>query len=616
MQGKFRLKAATALVAVLFTLIISTCHKYPELYLSEIKDLQDNEASFILNSTLSKPYQNQDYTAGRVGGQWQDAIISEPKTFNQVLAERDSSSSSIVALTLDYLVDYNSYTKTWTPHAATYEIEVDKEKDTLTVHYTLKDNLYWTYYNKDYSKEEKIKVTSDDYVYWYNEIAGDIAFNSSGYAQQQVSMADGSVGHIDCIKVDERRFDFIFPRIIADPLLSTNMSCCPSFLYRAAKEKGGVEEVRKLFSIDTDPVTLPSCGKYYITKYVPGQRLEVERNPYYHERDKNGVSIPYPKKKVFKIIGDLNTEYLLFKEGKMETYSPPPENIKDVIKNKEESYTVFRAGGSLSVPFISFNQNKKNKEAPYYKWFTLKEFRQAFSMIINRQRIINQTYRGLAEAKYDFFPPPNPYYNKEIELEYKYNPEEALKKLKEKGFTLQEGFLFDKDKNKVEFSLIVPSTAATSIDMAGIISDEARKVGITVNIRQVDFQKVVEMLSVTYEWEAVIISLGSTLFPSQGSNVWPSYGNLHLWNPLQRQPETSWEASLDYLYNEGCYTIDKDKAFAVWDEYQRLILEECPIIYLVSPKTFLAIRNRWDLSNAYYDNINGADTERLYLRLN
>ena len=57
-------------------------------------------------------------------------------------------------------------------------------------------------------------------------------------------------------------------------------------------------------------------------------------------------------------------------------------------------------------------------------------------------------------------------------------------------------------------------------DIAQIISDECAKVGITVNIRQTDFQKMVEMLTATYDWQTIIIGLGSNLFPSQGSNVW------------------------------------------------------------------------------------------------
>lgn len=89
--------------------------------------------------------------------------------------------------------------------------------------------------------------------------------------------------------------------------------------------------------------------------------------------------------------------------------------------------------------------------------------------------------------------------------------------------------------------------------------------------------------------------------------------HLHLWHPYQQKPATDWEARCDFLYNEGSYTSDKASAQKIWDEYQRLILEECPIIYLVRPASFFAIRNRWNLSNFYYDNLNGAKTKWVWL---
>ncbi|QTQ16577.1 hypothetical protein [Treponema parvum] len=79
---------------------------------------------------------------------------------------------------------------------------------------------------------------------------------------------------------------------------------------------------------------------------------------------------------------------------------------------------------------------------------------------------------------------------------------------------------------------------------------------------------------------------------SQGSNV-QRRRNLHLWYPLQKEPATDWEARIDYLYNEGQYELRHEKAKIIWDEYQSIILEQCPLIYLVRSRAFYAIRNEW-----------------------
>ena len=605
MRAKF-ICVSTGLLCLLF----ASCSKLPEMTLEEIELHSQNLNDALIQQTLSKPWTGGSYKAGNVGGIWYDSILSDPKTFNQLIADRDGTSASIVSMTLEYLIDYDRYERQWKPSAASYKIETDEEKNTLTVYYTIRDDYYWTWYGSD----KKVPVTSDDFVFWYNEIDGDPTMGSSGYGSQWVVMEDGSEAHIDCIKIDDKNFKFVYPRIVADPLLATNMELCPSFIFKPAKEKGGAEGIKALFSVDKDPKELPSCGMWYITEYIPSQRLVFSRNPNYWKKDDNGNSIPYPEQKVFQIVGDANTDYLLFKQGQTEVYSPVPEQVEDLVANQKEDYTVFNAEGSMGSGLWSFNQNPKNKDKPYYNWFTKKEFRQAMSCLFNRDRVALQTYRGLAQPKYSFFPEANPFYNPDITLKYKYNPQKAEELLQSAGFIKKDGIYYDENGNKVEYDLLISSGGTTANDMAQIITDECGKIGITVNVRQIDFQKLIEMLTSTYDWQSIFIGLGANLFPTQGANVWPSYGSLHLWYPLQEKPETEWEARIDYLYNEGSYTLDHDKAKEIWDEYQEILLEQCPVIYLMRSKSFFAIRNKWDLTNVYYDNKNGLLMDHVYLK--
>ncbi|MBQ5998137.1 MAG: ABC transporter substrate-binding protein [Treponema sp.] len=594
----------------LYAVLLSGCNKVQDMTLAEIAEITSSGDERLVSKTVSRPYQDDAFTDGSVGGVWQDSILSDPKTFNQLIAERDSTSAGIVSMMLDYLVDYDFFSRQWKPHMAFFEIEIDEKAGTLTVHYTLRDGLYWTWYGSD----RKVPVTSDDFVFWYNEIAGDEQFGSSGYAQQWCTMPDGESKRVKCVKIDDKHFDFIFPRIISDPLLATNMSLCPSFIYKEAKEKGGADGVKGLFPVNADVRSIPSCGKWYLSEYSPSQRLVFSRNPYYWEKDGNDCSVPYVEKQVCQIVGDMNTNYLLFKQGKMDSYMPRPEEVSDVIENQNDEYTVFNADGSLGATLWSFNQNPINEKEPFYRWFCIKQFRQAMSCLLNRDRIISQTYRGLASAKYDFFPDANPMYDPDIMLRYRYDTEMALSLLESAGFSRdKDGIMRDSSGTVVEFDLSIASSSSVTNDIALIISDECSKVGIKVNIRQIDFQKLIEMLSASYDWQSIIIGLGSNMFPSQGSNVWPSSGNLHLWYPLQKQPATDWEARLDYLYNEGCYTNNHAEAKVFWDEFQRIILEQCPVIYLVRSRSFVAVRNKWDLSNVFYDNKNGFMTDHIFL---
>jgi peptide/nickel transport system substrate-binding protein len=579
--------------------------------LEELEALNAEGLQELLAKTQTKPWRGEDFVPGRLGGSWNSSMIKDPKSFNHLIAERDAETAAIMNSLTNYLVEYDVVRREWKAKCADPQIVIDEKNQTLDVIYTLRNDLYWSYYNSN----RKVPVTSDDAIFWYNEIEGDESFQSSAYNGQFLTMEDGSDARITIHKIDEKRFRFHFPRIVADPLLTTNRDFGPRHVYEPAKRDGGVQGVLDLFSVASDPKLIPSMGEWFLVEYVPSQRLVFKRNPDYWNKDGAGLSIPYLEENIVQILPDQNTQYLVFKQGKLDTYSARPEDLNELVNRENADYTVFNAEGNIGPGLWSFNQNPQNSDAPYYEWFTKKEFRQAMSCLFNRERVNAQVYRGLAEPKLDFFPPPNPYYNPDIVLEYRYNPERALELLESVGFTRdRRGVLRDAQDRRVEFDLSFPADVSVTADIASIIVDELGKAGIKVNIRATDFQKLVEQLTSTYDWQSIMIGLGTNFFPTQGSNVWPSTGNLHLWHPLQEKPHTEWEARIDYLYNEGSYSISRAKAAVIWDEYQRLILEQCPVIYLMRSRSFWALQNRWDFSNVYYDNLNGAEVTHIFLR--
>jgi peptide/nickel transport system substrate-binding protein len=613
LKNKSAMKRSFMLTLGILSAIFFACREEEEYTVEEFEALAPLGIDEILEMTVDKPWRGEEFVPGTVKGTWNSTMHADPKSFNLLVAEEDSATSGVTSAMTDYLIRYDTEKREWKAHIASFEVITDEENDTLKVIYTLRDNLYWSYYDSS----RKIPVTSDDVIFWYNEISGDPECQSSGYYQQFLVMSDGREAHVDIERISDRKFSFNFPRIVADPLLSTNMDFGPAHIYREAKVSGGVKAVRNLHSVAVDPKTIPSMGEWFLTEYIPSQRLVYKRNPDYWRIDEAGTSIPYVEEYIVHIIPDENTRKLVFMGGRTESYSPRPEDLDEIISRQEaRSYTVFNSEGSLGAAYWTFNQNPVHSGKPSYNWFTKKEFRQAMSCLLNRERIISQVYRGLAEPKYDFFPEPNPFYNPEITLKYRYDRQTALSLLESVGFVRDSnGVLRDEDGNAVEFDLSIRSENTIMSDIASIIMDELGALGIRINIRVLDFQKLVEQLFTTFDWDSMLMGLsGSNIFPSQGSNVWPSSGNLHMWHPNQKEPATAWEARIDHLYNEGSYTIDKEKAREIWNEFQEIILEELPVISLLRSRGFWALRNRWDFTNVYFDNINDAETSHIYLK--
>ncbi|GMO62356.1 MAG: ABC transporter substrate-binding protein [Treponemataceae bacterium] len=610
-----RAKIAVMSFLLSVMLILASCTKQEELADSEFA-LSDSVAK-LLAKTVSKPWRGEAYVSGlaKSGTTMTVSILNDPKTFNFVLADIDSVTGGILRGTTDTLAAYDYIKKEFVPQAAFFKIENNTAlpNGKFSVIYTLRDNLYWDFYGKP---EKRQKVSADDVVFWYNEIDGDKAFNRSAYSGQFVTTSDGKVVHVDIEKIDELTFAFHFPEPHSDPILHTNMDFGPKFVFEPVKKSGGSDAVKNMFPVNCDLKTIPSMGQWFLTEYTSGQRLVYMRNPAYWDTDANGVAVPYTEKRIIRIVPDANADYLLFKNGELDFTSIRNEELQDAIENAgtKGDYTVYNAEGSHGAGMWSFNQNAQNKDKPFYEWFTQKEFRQAMSCLLNRPRIVNQVYRGLAEPKYSFFPEPNPYYNPAITLKYTYDTKKALDLLRSIGFAQDaDGVMRDSKNNAIEFDVMLDSNNTQFSDIASIVADDLSKIGIKLTVRQTDFQKLVSSLTDSYDWQSVFIFLGSNIFPSQGANVWPSDTNLHLWYPLQKTPATDWEARIDELYHRGIFSIDKAEAKTVWDEYQQIILEQCPIIYLFRERSFAAVQNRWDASNIYFDNMGGLETLHSWL---
>lgn len=624
------LLSLSTLSLALLTLLLSSCFRMPEMSREDIAFQRKQHENTILKETVYVP-STIPYEEGRSGGIYQTNIMDGMKTLNMA-NPLDGSTQDILGFLFPYLMDYDPNTKKWIPNIASAQLVEDPQNfiqernlsqeeadiiskipaDGLGVIYTIRDDAKWYIPTTG----ETIDLTAEDPIFWYNEISGDSRFQDNGYAGQFMQMPDGEMKRIEAIQLTPKSFIFIFPQRMANPIYATSMNFGPSYIYKKAKkgfsdaeitEKKDIEAVKALFPMGSDTKLIPTAGPFYMEEYTKDVRIVMKKNPTYFKKDDWGNSLPYLDGIKYRFFKSEDAIFNEFKQGRKESIGVSAKKMDYFINLKKKNpnhFKIYSAGPSLSSGFITFNQNPANKDKPFYQWFIKKEFRQAMSSILNRQRIAETIYRGLAEPALDFFSKPNMMYNPEIKLKYTYNPQKAIQLLASIGITPnEEGNMTDPNNNIVKFEIMFQSDSESLSEIFTIFVDEAAKIGITITPRPVDFYMIVDSLTASYQWQSVNLAFtGSNAWPTAGSNVWQSNGNLHLWYPLQESPATAWEKRMDDLYNRGEKTIDREKAKVIWDEYQQIVLEQLPLIYMVQPHRFSAFDNR--LGNVRYDSLN------------
>ena len=83
----------------------------------------------------------------------------------------------------------------------------------------------------------------------------------------------------------------------------------------------------------------------------------------------------------------------------------------------------------------------------------------------------------------------------------------------------------------------------------------------------------------------------SDVDPNSDINVWLSSGGLHLWNPSQSHPSTTWEAEIDRLMEQQLATTGDEQRKRLYDRVQEILAQNQPMIFLASPDILVGAKN-------------------------
>jgi peptide/nickel transport system substrate-binding protein len=334
-------------------------------------------------------------------------------------------------------------------------------------------------------------------------------------------------------------------------------------------------------------------GPFMVADYKPGATVLLKRNPYYWKTDEQGRKLPYLDSIRLDIQKNRDVEMLQFKRGDLDLINSLDSDYFDKLAATSPQL-VHDAGPSLDSEQLWFNEVAKSPIPDYKKaWFRSADFRRAISEAINREDMSRIVYHGHAQPAMGPFSPANKFW---FDAKLKppiYSTDAALKSLQSEGFRMENGTLKDRGGNAVEFSIITNAGSRARERMAVLIQDDMQKIGIHVNVVTLDFPSLIERMTHSFDYEAIILGLTNVdLDPDGEMNVWLSSSETHQWNPGQKTPETTWEAEIDRLMREQASSSDPMKRKAAFDRVQEIIVEEQPFIFLINKNTLCAVSTR------------------------
>lgn len=350
----------------------------------------------------------------------------------------------------------------------------------------------------------------DDYLFWWNDMVmdPDIPLGPPGG-----TTVGGEAMNVERVDDYTLRFSFAGP----NPLFLQNHSrgsyhssafVVPEHYLRQfhPKYNDQVENSDELMA-RYDPVSrlhypdMPTFNAWMVTEYLSGQRLVLERNPYYWKVDPQGNQLPYIDRIEVDIAEAGNpTEFTALKaiagDLDMQVRDIALKDVPLVLENAEAGdYRVIMWNrGDFAWPWLILMFDYPD-EAIVDLMYT-PEFRRALSVAINRERINTIASLGLATPRQAALSAESPEFlteeGRQVYEEWafsyvEHDPEQAMAWLDEIGVVDADGdgFRDRPDGSPLELIVDVDVNDQKTLDTIDLIKEDWEAVGLNLVINAI-----------------------------------------------------------------------------------------------------------------------------------
>ncbi|MEX2536838.1 MAG: ABC transporter substrate-binding protein [Trueperaceae bacterium] len=555
-------------------------------------------SALLLCSYAATQKQTVDYAGlglepGQRGGTLTLALGDAPPSF-LYYADLGSDSKLLIQHVFDSLVEFDLETYELIPGLAA-SWEVSEEGTVYT--FNLREGVTW---------HDGEPFTVEDVVFTYNEIirnpearAGDVA--------QFVFTVDGQERQVEITAVDEMTVRMTLPAPSAAFLLQQRFPIMPKHKLLEFTVEGGADaaEINNAWQTDVDLSEVVGTGAFMLTNWVPGQLAVLERNPDYWKVDSAGTQLPYLDGLEYLVVTGTEAQTAQFLAGNLDQLNISGAQFPD-FKSREVAGAPFRVIASEALfgspPHLAFNFDAEDPALS--ELFANHEFRRAMEYAVDRERIIEDVYNGLAQIPgTPTAPADGTFYEDTTQLLNMFDLEAADAALDALG-------LEDTDGNGIrntpagpdlEFTLQYGIDSATYTDIATIIQNDFQRVGVQANLQGIQSSTLLGT-GLAGDYEVLLAALGNQPDPELRKPIWQPGGALYFWHRSTQPSEAGtepnfdamedWELRLWEIFDQGTVEIDSEQRVELYKEWQRLNAEYAPVIMIAKPQNIAAVYDR------------------------
>lgn len=320
--------------------------------------------------------------------------------------------------------------------------------DGLTYRFKLRNDIYF-HSSPLFGPEGTRNVKASDFVYSFDRLTDPKVASPGSWVMQQV-------------KSYQALEDYLFEIQLKNPF--------PGFLgllsmrYCAVVPHEVVEHYGSRFR--SNPI---GTGPFYFKQWEEDVKLVLRKNSRYFEKDASGNSLPYLEAVAIEFIPDIQSEFMLFLQGKLDFINSLDSSYKDELltpkgklQTKYKNKIQLLNGPYLNTEYIGFYLDHSNPALQSSK------IREAMNIGFDRKLMIAFLRNNIGyPAKKGFIPKG---LAGTSEIEYRYDPQKAKKLVA--AYT-------EESQSTPQLTL---TTDSNYVDLCEYLQQEMQKIGIKLKV--------------------------------------------------------------------------------------------------------------------------------------